>query len=154
MVFNELNDIYREVILDHCRNPRNHHKLENATITGYGVNPFCGDEVLLQVILDNSGRVIQIGTQSQGCSINQAASSIMTQVVDRKTVAEIKVILSMFREFMTGSPCEAGPLTELGELEALSGVRRLPVRIKCAMLSWSALEEGIEDYHLDLERRA
>ncbi len=139
---NELGDLYRDSILDHCRNPRNHDRIEDADATGRSVNPFCGDEVDIQVSLDD-GRVAAIGVQAVGCSINQASASIMAEVLEGKTVDEVKSIGDRFRQMMAGDGNDT-ELAQFGDLSALTGVREFPVRIKCALLPWSALEDALE----------
>ena len=146
MEFDQLNDVYREAILDHRRNPRNHARLDDADITSDGVNPFCGDEIHLQIKLDGRGRVARIGLQGEGCSINQATGSILTEVLDGKTIEQIEAVSDAFQRMMRGDTLSDEELRELGELNELSGVRQFPVRIKCALLAWSTLEEGIGDY--------
>ena len=149
MVFDELDDLYHDIILDHCRHPRNPEKLEDADIIADGVNPFCGDEIHLQIRLDQHGRVARIGSQGQGCSINQGAGSMLSEAIEGKTLDEIEEVSALFNEMLLGDVPSDTELKHLHDLEALSGVRRFPVRIKCALLSWSTLEEGIERYRRD-----
>lgn len=139
----ELDELYSEVILDHCRHPRNREEVPAPDIRADGVNPFCGDEVHLQIALDGQGRVARVGLQGKGCSINQASGSMLTEAIVHKTLSEAEDVARLFRAMMSG----AAPADErLGELKALEEVQRYPVRIKCALLAWSTLEEGIEDY--------
>ena len=146
MVFDQLDDLYSEAILDHRRNPRNPHKLQDVDIAADGVNPFCGDEIHLQLTLDERGRVACVGLQGVGCSINQATGSMLTEVVEGKTLEEIEAVSRTFMNMMDGAALPISESDRLGDLEALAGVRQFPVRIKCALLAWSTLEEGIEDY--------
>ena len=146
MEFDELDDIYRDVILEHRRNPRNRHKLEDADITADGVNPFCGDEIHLQLSLDEQGRVARVGLQGQGCAINRAAGSMLTEVLTGFTLSEIEGVSDAFGRLMRGDRTSNGETQVPGDLSALSGVRKFPVRIKCALLAWFALDEGIEEY--------
>lgn len=139
----ELDELYSEVILDHCRHPRNRDEVPAPDIQADGVNPFCGDEVHLQIALDGQGRVARVGLQGKGCSINQASGSMLTEAIAHKTLSEVEDLVRLFRAMMGGAVPADG---RLGELQALSEVRRYPVRIKCALLAWSTLEEGIEDY--------
>ena len=146
MAFDDLDDLYRDVILDHRRNPRNSEALSDADIVADGVNPFCGDEIHLQMSIGTDGRVERIGLQGLGCSINQAAGSILTEAVAGKTLSEIESVSTVLNDMMQGQmPCDE-VLASLGAIGALSGVRRYPVRIKCALLAWTTLEDGIEDY--------
>lgn len=137
----ELGDLYRDIILDHYRQPRNHGKLAKADVSGEGYNPLCGDEVMLQLVFEN-GRVKQIMFEGKGCSISQASSSMLTEVAAGKTIAQVQQLIKRFKGMMTkDQPATA----ELGDLEALEGVRKFPVRIKCATLVWNVLEQIIEE---------
>ena len=145
MGLNDLDDFYRHPILDHCRNPLNQDTLEDPDISGQAVNPFCGDEVDLQLVLD-SGRVSRVGIQGRGCSINRATASMLSEVLGGRTIEEIQTLADLFRSMMRGQEPFPEELYRMGDLPSLSGVRKSPVRIKCALLAWSALEQGIEDY--------
>ena len=141
----ELEDLYSDTVLDHCRHPRNRDVVESPDISGRAVNPFCGDEVELQIALDGD-RVSRVGLQAVGCSINQASASMLSEALDSKSLDEIDSADELFRKMMAGPPLSGRDLERLGGLTALSDVRKVPVRIKCALLAWSALEEAIEDY--------
>ena len=142
MRFEELDDLYHETILEHRRHPRNSDKLEDPDITADGVNPFCGDEIHIQIALDSEGRVSRVGLQGVGCTINQATGSMLSDAIQGKTLDEVEALSRAFNALMTGGPQSDG----LGELTSLERVRQFPVRIKCALLAWSTLDEGIEDY--------
>ncbi|MDP6402115.1 MAG: SUF system NifU family Fe-S cluster assembly protein [SAR202 cluster bacterium] len=146
MGLNGLDDVYREAILDHSRSPRNREKLERADITADGVNPFCGDEIHVQIALDGDGRVARVGLQSVGCAINKATGSMLTETVLSMTGGEMEAVSTLFGRLMNGGTLSQAELAELGELKELAGVRRFPVRIKCTLLAWSTLREGIEEY--------
>ena len=118
---NELGDLYRDAILDHCRSPRNHDLLQDSDATGRSVNPFCGDEVDIQISLDG-GRVTDIGVQAVGCSINQASASMLAEVLDGTTLEEAESIAERLRQMMAGDGNDSG-LDRLGDLSALAGVR-------------------------------
>jgi nitrogen fixation protein NifU and related proteins len=137
-----LDDLYKEVILDHYQHPRNRGTLEDPDAATRGHNPLCGDEILLAVKMD--GDVIQdIAFGGRGCSISQAAASMMTESVKGHPVAEASALADGFKELMVGS----GSTDRLGDnedLEALQGVKKFPVRVKCALLPWTALLELIE----------
>jgi nitrogen fixation protein NifU and related proteins len=144
-----LEELYREVILDHYRNPRNRAKLDSPDATAEGVNPLCGDEVFLELAFDN-GSVADVSITGQGCSISQSSASMMSEAIKGKTLAEIEELTSQFRTMMdleattevTLDPDKPGSV--LGDLEALQGVRKYPVRIKCANLAWTTLQEALE----------
>ncbi len=142
MRFEELDDLYHEAILEHRRHPRNSDRLEDPDITADGVNPFCGDEIHIQIALDSEGRVSRVGLQGVGCAINQATGSMLSDAIQGKTLDEVEALSKAFNDLMTGGPHSDG----LGELTALESVRQFPIRIKCALLAWSALDDGIEDY--------
>ena len=146
MELSELDDLYREAILDHCRNPRNVGKVEDADISSRAVNPFCGDEIDLQLGLDESGRVERVGINVKGCSIMQATGSMLSEAIKGKTLNEIGEISDSFRKMMGGDAEAEEALEGNGDLDSLASVRQFPVRIKCALLSWNAVEDGIEEY--------
>jgi nitrogen fixation NifU-like protein len=143
-----LEDLYRDVILDHYRNPRHREPLEHPDKTGEGVNPLCGDEVTIEVALDGD-RVSGISVRGQGCSISQSSASMMSEVVVGKSRDEIEQLSDRFHAMMTAEDeVNAGldasrPGSVLGDLEALQGVRRYPVRIKCASLPWVTLTQAL-----------
>ena len=142
----ELDELYRQVILDHYRNPRNPDLVADAQIKAEGFNPFCGDQVSLQIKLSGDGTVEEVGLQGKGCSISLASASILTELLKGKTLDEAKVASDTFRRLMHGEPVDKADLEAIGDLEALEGVRKFPIRIKCALLAWAALEEGMEEY--------
>ncbi len=136
-----LDDLYREVILDHYAHPRNRGRLDPSDIAVEGANPLCGDELALFVRL-RDGRVEDVRFEGRGCSISQASTSMMTVAIKGKTLDEVKTLLKKFKGMMHGSE----PPADLGDLVALQGVCKFPVRIKCATLSWVALEQGLDDH--------
>lgn len=147
MALANLDEIYRDdAILDHRRNPRNPARLADADIIADSVNPFCGDEIHLQIRLDAGGRAIAVGFQGEGCSINQAAGSMLSEAVKGRTPPEMLALADEFRRMLQSpTPPAAETLASLGDdLASLSKVREFPVRIKCALLAWSTLEDGVE----------
>ncbi len=144
--FSELDELYREIIMDHYRRPRNAQRLQAPTIETHGLNPFCGDESSIQLTLDGQGRVAQVGVQGKGCSISQASGSLMSDLLKGKTVGEAEELTELFRRAMQGKDLSAPERQRLGEAEVLEGVRRFPVRIKCALLAWMTLLEGLEGH--------
>jgi nitrogen fixation NifU-like protein len=140
-----LEGLYGDVIMDHYRNPRRRAPVRDADVEAHELNPFCGDEVTLQIKLDDQGCVAEVSSVSQGCSIIQASASLMAETMAGKTPAELMELSQLFRDLMQGKPLSDGAVRELGDLAALQVVRQYPVRIKCALLPWTALEEGIGD---------
>lgn len=137
-----LDELYRELIMDHYRRPRNRGELENATVTIALNNPLCGDEIELDLVLKDE-RVDAVVWHGRGCSISQASASMMTDAVKGKSVPDAIRLVANFKGMMRG---EAVPDDlELGDLEALQGVAKFPVRIKCAVLPWEALRKGLQD---------
>jgi nitrogen fixation NifU-like protein len=136
----ELDELYREVILDHAKKPRNHGVLPTATHHAEGVNPVCGDAVQLDLEVAD-GTLKRIRFAGQGCSISQASASMLTEHVQGLAVAEALERADAFRTFMMGSD---EPYEALGDLEIMAGVRRFPVRVKCALLSWNVLRDALQ----------
>lgn len=136
---NELQELYREVILDHNRQPRNFGALENADRVVEGVNPLCGDRMKLYVKLDGE-RVSDIRFTGAGCAISVASSSLMTERAKGNSIGELRGLFDRVHEMLTGDDTGAGPdLDEMDKLAALAGVRAYPTRVKCATLAWHAL---------------
>ncbi len=154
-----LEDLYREIILDHYRNPRNRGELEVPPATrAEGFNPLCGDEIVVYLELDDDGVVSDVRIGGTGCSISQSSASMMSSAVKGKTVAEIRDLTTAFKAMMSihessldaegesgeDLPTEA-PDVKLGDLEALRGVVKFPVRIKCATLAWNTLAQAVDE---------
>ena len=150
-----LEDLYREIILDHYKNPRNSGQLDSPPAhRAEGYNPLCGDEVTVYVDSDGES-IVDIKMSGQGCSISRSSASLMTVAVKGKTVAEAREAIRTFKNMMSiheasmGSEAEdqAGPadLRTLGELAALQGVVKFPVRIKCATLAWNTLSQVLDE---------
>ncbi|MFN8050916.1 MAG: SUF system NifU family Fe-S cluster assembly protein [Acidimicrobiales bacterium] len=157
-----LEDLYREIILDHYRSPRNRGELETPPATRTeGFNPLCGDEIVVYLQLgagEGDDRVIEaIRIGGQGCSISQSSASMMSSAVQGKTIGEAHEVMRAFKAMMSihesslddSAPEEPTPEEiadlKLGDLEALRGVVKFPVRIKCATLSWNTLDQGIKE---------
>jgi nitrogen fixation NifU-like protein len=135
-----LDDLYREVLLDHYRSPRGRRALSRPGVSVEGFNPTCGDQIHLAVALDGE-TVDEAQVVCRGCSISVASGSILAEMVPGKTRAEITRLLDAFRGMLQGNPPD--PDLDLGDLEALEGVRRFPVRVKCALLAWTTLQEAL-----------
>lgn len=157
-----LEDLYREIILDHYRNPRNRGELAVPPAHRVeGFNPLCGDEVVVYLEVDGAGDDATVGAvriSGQGCSISQSSASMMTTAVAGKTVGQARELIRAFKAMMSihesgleGEPSgesvdgEPAPEVRLGDLEALRGVVKFPVRIKCATLSWNTLAQGLDE---------
>jgi nitrogen fixation protein NifU and related proteins len=150
-----LEDLYREIILDHYRNPRNRGELPTPpAVRSEGFNPLCGDEV--QVYLDvHDGVVDDIRISGQGCSISQSSASMMSQAVKGRSLPEARALLHAFKSMMSiedghdrEDAEEAEPGVKMGDLEALQGVVKYPVRIKCATLAWNTLAQGLDEVEI------
>jgi nitrogen fixation NifU-like protein len=137
----EFDSLYREIILDHYRNPRHHTPLPAPDIVAEGYNPLCGDEVELRLAFDD-GRIRDVSFHGRGCSISQASGSMLTDAVAGKPVGEAERLIELFTQMVTDPGVE--PAEELGDLEALQGVAKFPVRVKCATLAWHTLEDGLK----------
>lgn len=135
-----LEELFQELILDHYRRPRNKGSLEAHTHRIGLTNPSCGDELELDLRLEGE-RIADVRFSGRGCSISQASASMMTQLIKGKTVPEARALAERFNEMMHGS-AEAARDQALGEARSLVGVAKFPVRVKCALLGWNALEEG------------
>jgi nitrogen fixation NifU-like protein len=148
-----LDDLYREIILDHYRSPRNRGELPTPPAQRTeGFNPLCGDEIVVYLDIED-GVLVDIKLTGQGCSISQASSSMMSNAVKGKSLEQVRDAITSFKQLMTvhastlqenGQPTEAD-LRALGELAALQGVVKFPVRIKCATLAWNTLSQGLDD---------
>ncbi len=141
----DLDDLYRDIILDHHRNPRNRGTLPAATVTQEGYNPLCGDEVQLDLVVED-GRIKDVRYRGNGCSISQSSASMMTEAIIGKTVEEAEELFGRFQQMLVGPESGEPAEEQLGDLEALYGVRRFPVRVKCATLAWHTLKEALAVY--------
>jgi nitrogen fixation NifU-like protein len=153
-----LEDLYREIILDHYRNPRNRGELPTPpALRVEGFNPLCGDEIVVYLIVEDDV-VTDLRIGGQGCSISQSSASMMSSAVKGKSVAEARATVRAFKAMMSiheqrldgdeDGDSETGgsqPDIKLGDLEALQGVVKFPVRIKCATLSWNTLTQGLDE---------
>ena len=136
----ELNDLYRDVILDHNRRPRNFGALESADASVEGFNPMCGDRLTVRLKMD-ADKISDIRFEGQGCAISTASASLMTEAVKGRTRAEALKLFERIHELLTDDA--APPADELGKLAALSGVREYPARVKCASLCWHTLASAL-----------
>lgn len=141
----EIEDLSREIILDHYQDPRNHGRLVKPTLANRGKNPLCGDEIELSIGVDaGHDRIADIAFDGRGCSISQASASMMTERVKGRTLAEAETAVHDFTRRMSS---KAAPPAELeDDLDALQGVKKYPARVKCAMLPWTTLRETVDLY--------
>jgi nitrogen fixation NifU-like protein len=139
--------LYGDVIMDHYRNPRHRAPLTSADVEAEEFNPFCGDRATLQLRLNhadaNSASIQYVSALAEGCSIIQASASLLADNLHGRTLEQAADLSQLFRDLMQGKPLPPVALSELGDLEALEIVRQYPVRIKCALLPWVALEEAL-----------
>jgi len=138
-----LNMLYQQVILDHYKKPRNKGAVEYAVLKKHLHNPTCGDDLEVQVSLGPDGKIDDVKWNGRGCSISMASASMMSVALKGKTLEEAQALMQSFYGMMTG---QEGNFKPLGEIQALSGVNKFPVRIKCATLAWHCLEEGMKEY--------
>ena len=146
-----IEDLYREIILDHYSSPRNRGVLPSPALKVEGANPLCGDELVLY-LQEKDGEIKQVKINTRGCSISQASASMMTEAIAGKKIEEIEKVIGNFKDLMLcakGTSASGGkdgskPKVDLGDLEILEGVKKYPVRIKCALLAWNTLIEGIK----------
>jgi len=137
----DLKDLYRDVIVDHNRNPRNFGKLEPADAHADGYNPLCGDQLSLYVALEGE-RLREVKFEGKGCAISIASASLLTEAVKGKSRSEVQQLFDMVHALLTRQ--DAQPDASLGKLAALSGVREFPARVKCASLCWHTLNAALE----------
>jgi nitrogen fixation NifU-like protein len=138
----QLDELYRDIILDHYRSPRRRGHLAKPTATKEGYNPLCGDEVTVELTI-RDGVIEDAAYVGSGCSISQSSASMMTEAVQGKRLKDVKHLIQTFTSVMRGSD-DFDP-DELGDLEALTGVRKFPVRVKCATLAWHTLDDAMGD---------
>ncbi|MCB9357937.1 MAG: SUF system NifU family Fe-S cluster assembly protein [Calditrichaeota bacterium] len=135
-----MSDIYSEILLDHYRLPRNKGKLFQETISVEGKNPLCGDEIVLHLKLDGE-RVSEVAFEGSGCAISMASASMLTEDLKGRTLSEVESRIDQFRHFIREGAEPEGE--SLNDMISLSGVAKLPVRVKCATLAWTTMEEAL-----------
>ena len=140
----ELRELYQSVILDHNKRPRNFCEPEGANRSAAGVNPLCGDRIVIYLSVED-GVVVDAGFKGMGCAISTASASLMTQSIKGKKIDEVERLFGGFHEMVTSQPDEGIRDEGLGKLSVFSGVREFPVRVKCATLAWHAMREALHD---------
>jgi nitrogen fixation NifU-like protein len=143
MTENNLDALYRDIILDHYRAPRGKKPLDKTDVQSKGFNPSCGDEITLELKLDN-GTVKDIHVDCRGCAISVASGSMLAEILKGRSLEDAKRLAEVVRQMLKGEIVELP--TDLGDIDALKGVRNFPVRIKCALLAWVTLMEGLNEY--------
>jgi nitrogen fixation NifU-like protein len=143
MSFNNLDALYRQVIMDHYKNPRNKGALEEGNLTIDMNNPTCGDRIHLTMKVED-GKVVDAKFDGEGCSISMSSASMMTQAIKGKDVDTALKMSRIFSNMMQGKDYDDHDL-DLGDIEALQGVSKFPARIKCATLAWKAMEKGLKN---------
>jgi len=137
----DIRELYQEVIMDHNRNPRNHHDMPNASCQARGYNPLCGDQLTVYVHIAD-GIVADLSFVGCGCAISQASASLMTEALKGKSVVDADAMFKQFHTMLTDNVDHALP--DLGKLNVLAGVREFPMRVKCATLAWHTLDAAIK----------
>ncbi len=138
----DLTDLYQEIVLDHNSKPRNFRKAEQANRSAEGFNPICGDRVLIYVEMEGD-KIKDVAFQGTGCAISRASTSMMTEAVKGKSKAEAQRLFDLFHRQITSD--DDIDLDELGDLEAFSGIRDYPSRVKCVSLGWHTLRSALDD---------
>jgi nitrogen fixation NifU-like protein len=138
----ELRELYQSVILDHNKSPRNFCEPVGANRSAAGVNPLCGDQIVIYLSIED-GVVVDAGFKGTGCAISRASASLMTQSIKGKGIDEVERLFGGFHEMVTSEPGVGVRDEELGKLSVFSGVREFPVRVKCATLAWHAMREAL-----------
>ncbi|BCA96680.1 iron-sulfur cluster assembly scaffold protein [Legionella antarctica] len=136
----ELRELYQEIIIDHNRNPRNHHAMDGATTQANGFNPLCGDKLTVYAKL-NEGLIVDLSFVGCGCAISQASASLMTDALNGKTVEQAHELFHRFHHMLTLD--EETQLSSMDKLAVLAGVKAFPARVKCATLAWHTLEAAL-----------
>ncbi len=144
-MFDDLRDLYQEVILDHGRKPRNFRRLDGAPLNARGDNPMCGDRMEVWIALADDGRIGDAAFQGKGCAISMASASLMTETVRGKTTEDARALGARFRGLaMTGTCPDCADDEDMERLQALSGVHEFPSRVKCATLAWHTLNAALD----------
>lgn len=140
----ELRELYQEIIIDHNRNPRNHHVLEEATHQANGFNPLCGDKLTVYAKI-TEGVITALSFLGSGCAISQASASLMTEALVGKTVEEAHGLFHRFHQMLTKPDAETD--ASIDKLTVLAGVKAFPARVKCATLAWHTMESALNRAH-------
>ena len=141
----DMDELYEAIILDHYRSPRNTETIDEPDIDLEVNNPFCGDEFHIQIKVEDDA-VSQVGITGRGCAISQASASLLAELVEGKSASEVESAVGAVRRLLKGEEITEAEADILGDIEALGGVRKFPVRIKCALLSWVGLGDALREH--------
>ena len=139
----DLTDLYQEIIIDHCKRPRNFGPPGDGARSAQGYNPLCGDKVTIHVELEGE-RLRRVRFEGTGCAISTASASLLTEALSGRTVDEAEALFGRVHAMLTGDPSRPAGDEDLGKLAALSGVREYPMRVKCATLAWHTLRAALD----------
>ena len=142
-MFEHLDELYREIILEHFKNPTHNGELADAQVKVIGANPLCGDEITFHLKIDGE-RIVGVRFKGKGCAISQATASMFSSQLEGKTIREAYSLIEAMVNLMRVQDLNKD--IDLGDLESLAGVRKFPVRVKCAALSWNVVEQGLQEY--------
>lgn len=138
-MFDELNDLYQQVILDHCRQPRNFHEMPDASRLAQGHNPLCGDQLKLYLALDGN-TIRDVSFVGSGCCISKASASLLTEFAKGKSKADVERMFERVHEMVTTGTVQG----DVGKLAVFAGVHKFPARVKCAILAWHAIMAALK----------
>jgi len=141
-MFDDINDLYQQVILDHCKKPRNFHEMAQASCSAQGHNPLCGDQLRLFLVLDGD-KISDISFVGSGCCISKASASLLTEFAKGKTKSDVETMFSRVHEMVTSGKIPG----DVGKLAVFAGVHKYPARVKCAILSWHAVMAALKGDH-------
>ena len=139
----DLRELYQEIILDHAKHPRHAGALSNATATAEGYNPLCGDQIKVYARVKN-GKIEDLTFEGKGCAISQASASLMAEMAQGRSVADVERLMEEFLHLVKGEQANGMDADDRDRLEALSGVREFPMRVKCATLGWHTMKSALE----------
>ena len=143
MQMEDLDSLYQEIVLDHYKSPRNQGLIQEPDMDAEGFNPFCGDKVVLTAGIDEGGQIKEVGLTGEGCAISQSSASMLSESIKGLDLEQAKKLIARFRGMMQGNDLSEEDEESLGDLVVLQGVRQYPIRIKCALLAWSTLQDAI-----------
>ncbi len=147
----KLADLYRDILMEHYRYPRGHKEIIHPDLANEGHNPTCGDDIQIKVKIDGD-KIKDVSVDCVGCAISVASGSMLAEMIEGKSIDEVKRIANVVKAMLKGE--EYDQSLDLGDLEALKGVKKFPVRIKCALLSWTTLVDAISTIESNAARQA